>query len=204
MNVVIFTIYWLSLMNIFLDNSLANFIEQNFIMIPNEIVHGQKLHTLFTSMFMHANWAHLLGNMLYLYIFGDNVEDAFGHTGYLIFYIACGLLATFTHIMSLSTPSEFAIGALGASGAISGILGAYFVLYPRAKILTMVFFMWPRIISIPAIAFLAFWFMMQWFYGFFGIKNEVAYWAHIGGFIAGTILALVFARKRKVKMGLKV
>jgi membrane associated rhomboid family serine protease len=204
MNVVIFTIYWLSLMNIFLDNSLANFIEQNFIMIPNEIVHGQKLHTLFTSMFMHANWAHLLGNMLYLYIFGDNVEDAFGHTGYLIFYIACGLLATFTHIMSLSTPSEFAIGALGASGAISGILGAYFVLYPRAKILTMVFFMWPRIISIPAIAFLAFWFMMQWFYGFFGIKNEVAYWAHIGGFIAGTILALVFARKRKVKMGLNV
>jgi membrane associated rhomboid family serine protease len=184
-------------MNIFLDNSLTNFIEQNFVMIPNEIVHGQKLHTLFTSMFMHANWAHLLGNMLYLYIFGDNVEDAFGHTGYLIFYIACGLLATFTHIMSLSTPSEFAIGALGASGAISGVLGAYFVLYPRAKILTMVFFMWPRIISIPAIAFLAFWFMMQWFYGFFGIKNEVAYWAHIGGFIAGTILALVFARKRK-------
>ncbi|MEM2896619.1 MAG: rhomboid family intramembrane serine protease [Candidatus Bathyarchaeia archaeon] len=196
LNIVLFSVYWLSVTNTFLDNSLANLIEQNFIMIPNKITHEHLFYTLFTSMFMHANWAHLLGNMLYLYIFGDNVEDAFGHTGYLIFYIACGLAATFAHIMSLATPSEFAMGVLGASGAISGILGAYLVLYPRAKILTLVFFVWPRIVSIPAIGFLIFWFIMQWLYGFLEIESGVAYWAHIGGFVAGMILALIFARRK--------
>ncbi|MEM3654035.1 MAG: rhomboid family intramembrane serine protease [Candidatus Bathyarchaeia archaeon] len=184
-------------MNIFIDNSLANFMEQNFVMIPNEIIHGKRLYTLFTSMFMHGNWAHLFGNMLYLYIFGDNVEDAFGHAGCLIFYISCGLVASFTHIISITNPLELTIGTLGASGAISGILGAYIVLYPRAKILSVVFFIWPRIVLIPAIVFLAFWFMMQWFYGFFGIESEIAYWAHIGGFITGMMLALIFVRRRK-------
>jgi len=195
-NIILFTIYWLSSLNIFLDTSFATFIEQNFVMVPDEIVRGQRLYTLFTSMFMHASWFHLLGNMLYLYVFGDNVEDVFGHSGYLVFYLVSGLVGDFAHIMSLQNASDFYIGVLGASGAISGALGAYLVLYPRAKILTLVFFFWIRIVSIPAVAFLGFWFLMQWFYGLFAVGGGVAYWAHIGGFVTGVIAALIFGRNK--------
>jgi len=177
--------------------------EQKFVMIPNDIVHGQRLYTLFTSMFMHdpssfeGGLIHLFSNMLYLYIFGDNIEDTFGHAGYLVFYVVCGLAASFAHIMSLTYPSDFAAGVVGASGAISGVLGAYIVLYPKSRILTVVFYGLPIIVPIPAIIFLGFWFIMQWFYGFFDIAGGVAYWAHVGGFIAGIILALIFGLKRK-------
>jgi membrane associated rhomboid family serine protease len=165
-------------------------------MIPEEIIHGQRLYTLFTSMFMHATWIHLLGNMLYLFIFGDNIEDTFGHAGYLAFYVFCGLTADIAHIVSLQNPGDFYIGVIGASGAISGALGAYIVLYPRAKVLTIIFLGWIRIVSIPAIAFLGFWFLMQWFYVFLGATEGVAFWAHIGGFVTGMILALVLGRSK--------
>ena len=205
-NVVIFTVYWLSNINIFLNPQFAGEMEQKFVMIPNEIVHGQRLYTLFTSMFMHAGWLHLLGNMLFLYVFGDNVEDIFGHLGYLIFYFSCGLAAAFAYILvnlyapliseiiGISLASDLTSGVLGASGAISGVLGAYFVLYPRAKILTLVFY---AILPLPAFVFLGFWFVLQWFYGIFDIAGGVAYWAHVGGFVAGMFLALVFGLKRK-------
>jgi hypothetical protein len=150
-----------------------------------------------SSMFMHAGWLHLLGNMLFLYVFGDNIEDAFGHVGYLVFYIISGLVATLAYIVSiLLVPAigDLAAGLVGASGAISGVLGAYIVLYPKAKIVALVFYF---ILPVPAIVFLGFWFIMQWFYGFFDMSGGVAYWAHIGGFIAGMILALVFGLKRK-------
>jgi membrane associated rhomboid family serine protease len=150
------------------------------------------LYTLFTSMFMHATWLHLFGNMIYLYVFGDNVEDAFGHGSYFIFYIVSGLAATFTDIISLTNPQDFYIGVVGASGAISGVLGAYVVLYPKARILSF-----PIIVPIPAVIFLGFWFALQWLSIFFNIAGGVAYWAHIGGFIAGMILALTIGRKRK-------
>lgn len=177
-----------------------------FVMVPAEILRGERLYTLFTSMFMHADWLHLLGNMLFLYVFGDNVEDIFGHVGYIAFYLLSGLLASFTYIASIflapfigSLTGTFAsadltIGVIGASGAISGVLGAYIVLYPRARIITLVFYL---ILPVPAIVFLGFWFIMQWFFGFFDISGGVAYWAHIGGFIAGAILAWVFGRQRK-------
>jgi membrane associated rhomboid family serine protease len=196
-NIIIFTVYWLSSQNIFWSSQFANEIEQRFIMIPEQIIHGQQLYTLFTSMFMHAGWLHLIGNMLFLYVFGDNIEDTFGHVGYLVFYIISGLVATLAYIVSIllvSAIGDLAAGLVGASGAISGVLGAYIVLYPKAKIVALVFYV---ILPVPAIVFLGFWFIMQWFYGFFDMSGGVAYWAHIGGFIAGMILALVFGLKRK-------
>jgi len=196
-NIIIFTVYWLSSQNIFWSSQFTNEIEQRFVMIPEQIIHGQQFYTLFTSMFMHAGWFHLVGNMLFLYVFGDNIEDAFGHVGYLVFYIISGLVATLAYIVSiLLVPAigDLAAGLVGASGAISGVLGAYIVLYPKAKIVALVFYV---ILPVPAIVFLGFWFIMQWFYGFFDMSGGVAYWAHIGGFIAGMILALVFGLKRK-------
>jgi len=171
--------------------------EQRFVMIPEQIIHGQQLYTLFTSMFMHAGWLHLLGNMLFLYVFGDNIEDAFGHVGYLVFYIISGLAAALAYIVSiLLVPAigDLAAGLVGASGAISGVLGAYIVLYPKTRIISLVFYV---ILPVPAIIFLGVWFILQWFYGFFDISGGVAYWAHIGGFIAGMILASTFGLKRK-------
>jgi membrane associated rhomboid family serine protease len=206
-NIVIFLVYWLSAEEIYFSPTLAERISYDFTMYPSEVVHGQRLYTLVTSMFMHANWLHLLGNMLFLYIFGDNVEDVFGHLSYLTFYIFCGLAAAFTYILSLyfslTYPINFANGVVGASGAISGVLGAYLVLFPKARILTLVTYF---ILPIPAVIFLGVWFLMQWLYVTFEIYSEVAYWAHIGGFIAGMILALAFGLKRKrtrmVRLGL--
>ena len=211
-NIIIFAVYWLSRANILLDVTFAYNLEQNFTMIPNGIVNGQRLYTLFTSMFMHdpsgffAGLVHLFSNMLFLYIFGDNIEDIFGHAGYLVFYIFSGLVASLAHVMSLffapfignliGVPGtlDLTTGVVGASGAISGVLGAYIVLYPKTKIIALVFYF---ILPVPAIIFLGVWFILQWFYGLFDISGGVAYWAHIGGFIAGMILALVFGLKRK-------
>jgi membrane associated rhomboid family serine protease len=197
-NIVIFLVYWLSATEIYFPPTVAQRIESDFTLYPSKVVNGQKLYTLVTSMFMHANWLHLFGNMLFLYIFGDNVEDVLGHAGYLIFYLICGLAAAFTHILSLylglTYPSDFTVGVVGASGAISGVLGAYLVLYPKARILTWVIYF---ILPIPAIIFLGFWFLMQWLYGLYEVNSGVAYWAHIGGFIAGMVLAAAFGLKRK-------
>lgn len=204
-NVVVFLVYWLSWKEIYLSSEVASVIENRFVLYPQEILQGQGIYTLVTSMFMHANWLHLLGNMLFLYIFGDNVEDIFGHVGYLVFYILCGVAATFSHIMSLylglTYPANFTVGVVGASGAISGVLGAYFVLYPKAKILTWVAYF---ILPIPAVIFLGFWFLMQWLYGLFDIYGDVAYWAHIGGFIVGMLLAFGLERKRARELKLRL
>jgi len=167
----------------------------NYGMVPMYILRGERLYTLFTSLFLHGGFMHLFGNMMYLYIFGDNVEDAFGHFRYLLFYFICGVAADFTHILSLTTQLELTIPTIGASGAISGILGAYLILYPRARILTLVFYGWAFITAIPAIFFLGFWFLMQWLFAVFEVGGGVAYWAHIGGFVAGLILAPIFRRK---------
>jgi len=205
-NILIFTVYWLSSQNIFFGDQFVSYFDENFVMIPEEIIHGQRLYTLFTSMFMHATWLHLLGNMLFLFVFGDNIEDVFGHAGYLIFYVISGLAAAYAHILimvlaptisnliGITIPSDLAGGVVGASGAISGVLGAYLVLYPKAQILTIVLYV---IIPIPAILFLGFWFAMQWLYGVFDASGGVAYFAHIGGFITGMILALAIGLRRK-------
>jgi len=194
-NVVIFMVMLLSDFGL-IDSSFAGDIGERFAMKPYYIIRGEELYTLFTSVFLHAGFLHLFGNMLYLYIFGDNIEDAFGHVSYLVFYIVCGLAASFAHIVSITSfnPQD---SVVGASGAIAGVLGAYLVLYPKARILTLVFFGFPIIVPIPAMFFLGFWFLMQWLETFFGVGGNIAYWAHIGGFIAGLILALIFGLKRK-------
>lgn len=167
-------------------------------MIPRSIMRGENLYTLFTSMFMHGGILHLGFNMLYLYIFGDNIEDAFGHGRYFIFYLLCGLAASIVHILTTLDPTALTIGA---SGAISGVLGAYLALYPRARIQTLMLAYFIAIISIPAVFFLVFWFILQLFYGSlilaFEVSSQTAYWAHIGGFVAGLALALILRRKRK-------
>jgi membrane associated rhomboid family serine protease len=145
--------------------------------------------TLFTSMFLHGGWLHLLGNMLYLWIFGDNVEDSFGHGKFLIFYLFCGLGATFAQ-------AAFNLGSdvpnLGASGAIAGVLGAYIVLFPRARVSVLMGFF---VIPLPALLVIGFWILLQFFssvgsiLGFSGDEG-IAYMAHVGGFVIGLLIAL--------------
>lgn len=147
--------------------------------------HGAFL-PLFTSMFLHAGIAHLAGNMLFLWIFGDNVEDFFGHIPYLLFYLACGVGSGLLHVLfNLQSP----LPALGASGAISGVMGSYLVLYPRSRILTLVFIF---LVPIPAVVILGYWFLLQFVAGVSSLgeiaQGGVAWWAHIGGFIMGLLL----------------
>jgi membrane associated rhomboid family serine protease len=150
-----------------------------------------------TAIFLHANWLHIIGNMLYLWIFGDNVEDRVGHIPYLFFYLLVGVAGNIAHL--LANPAS-QVPIIGASGAIAGVLGAYFLTYPRAKVLTLVpIFFFITIIEIPAVIFLLFWFVMQVIYGASstGISaSPVAWWAHVGGFITGAILVKVFSAGR--------
>jgi membrane associated rhomboid family serine protease len=146
--------------------------------------------TLFTSMFMHAGWLHLGGNMLYLWIFGDNVEDSFGHVKFIIFYLLCGLAATFAQLM-------FSVGSnvpnLGASGAIAGVLGAYILLFPRGQVRVL---QGSQVIPVPALIVIGLWIVLQFFSGIGSIASAgqggVAYMAHIGGFVAGFVLTFLF------------
>jgi membrane associated rhomboid family serine protease len=148
---------------------------------------------LFSSMFMHGGWLHLGSNMLSLWIFGDNVEDRLGHLTYLAFYLISGMVATFSHaLVAQGSP----IPVVGASGAIAGVLGAYLLLFPRARVVTIIpifFFFFIRDVS--AFFFIAFWFVLQLFYGVAALdpmmaQAGIAWWAHIGGFVAGLLLAI--------------
>jgi len=146
-------------------------------------------YPLFTSLFLHGGLVHLLGNMLFLYVFGDNVEDVFGHFGYLIFYLVCGIGSGLTHVLF---NLHSTLPAIGASGAISGVMGAYAVFFPRAKVL-MLFFIF--LIPIPAVLVLGYWFVLQFLAGVGQLSGPemggVAFWAHIGGFLIGFAVALV-------------
>ena len=157
-----------------------------------------------THMFLHGGFLHIVGNMIYLWVFGDNVEDRFGHFRFLVLYLFWGLVAAFLHylsvvIQSAEVPLVMYIPAVGASGAISGVLGAYLILYPRARVLTLTFFIVITIVEIPAWAYIGFWFIYQLAAGFIELLtmqiSGVAYFAHIGGFIAGVLTALP-ARRR--------
>jgi membrane associated rhomboid family serine protease len=147
--------------------------------------------TIFTSMFMHAGWLHLGGNMLYLWIFGDNVEDRFGHLKFLIFYLLCGIAATFAQLM-FSMNSN--VPNLGASGAIAGVLGSYILLFPQGRVMVL---QGRGVFPVPALIVIGLWFVIQLFSGIGSISNTadtggVAFMAHIGGFIAGFLLTFVF------------
>ena len=150
-------------------------------------------YPMFTSMFLHGGLMHLLGNMLFLYIFGDNVEDYVGHLPYLLFYLVCGIGSGLIHSLFNLHSS---LPALGASGAISGVMGAYAVLFPRARVL-MLFFVF--LVPVPAYFVLGYWFLLQFLSGIgeFGAAaaGGVAWWAHIGGFLMGMVIALVVRRR---------
>jgi len=151
--------------------------------------------TLFTSMFMHGGWLHLGGNMLYLWIFGDNVEDRFGHGKFILFYLLCGLAATFAQL-AFSSGSN--IPNLGASGAIAGVLGAYIMLFPQGRVSVL---QGQRVIQVPALIVIGLWIVLQFFSGIGSIANTaetggVAYMAHIGGFLAGLVLTFLFRGRR--------
>lgn len=170
-------------------------------LIPAQVTRGitpDDFLRILTSMFMHGGLAHIGGNMLYLWIFGDNVEDAMGHIRYLFFYLLGGFLASTAHILTnpLST-----IPTVGASGAIAAVLGAYLMLYPRSRVLTLIAFgFFIRLSLIPAAIVLGLWFILQLFQGIFSLgmpanMGGVAFWAHIGGFVVGLLLAKVLARR---------
>jgi membrane associated rhomboid family serine protease len=169
------------------------------VLYPSEIVWG--LQSGLLSMFLHGGWGHLLGNMLFLWVFGDNVEDRLGHFRYLIFYLAAGYAATAAH--ALAGPHS-TLPAIGASGAISGVLGAYLFLHPRSRILTLVFLgFFIQTIEVPALVFLPIWFLIQFISGVSSLgvpeaqSGGVAWFAHIGGFIAGPILLFLLGGWRK-------
>jgi membrane associated rhomboid family serine protease len=151
--------------------------------------------TLFTSMFLHGGWLHIAGNMLYLWIFGNNVEDATGRVRFFIFYVLCGLFAAYIHAFmhqSSLTPM------IGASGAISGVLGAYLLLYPRARVVTLVMFgFYIRTVEVPAMIVLGLWFVLQFLNVLIagGSGGGVAWHAHVGGFVAGILLIGLFKRR---------
>jgi len=152
--------------------------------------------TLFTSMFMHAGWVHLGGNMLYLWIFGDNVEDRFGYAKFTIFYLLCGIAATFAQL-AFSLNSN--IPNLGASGAIAGVLGGYILLFPQGRVSVL---QGRQVIQVPALGVIGLWIVLQFFSGVGSIANSsetggVAYMAHIGGFIAGFVLTLLLKGNTK-------
>ena len=180
----------------------ANDFAMNFGLVPADF----SWVTVFTSMFLHAGLLHAGGNMLYLWIFGDNVEDRMGHGRFLVFYLLCGTAAALAQTF---TNPESAVPMVGASGAIAGVMGAYFVLYPRSKVVTLIpiiFFF--QIVEIPAIFFLGIWFLMQLVNGMGSIMattarqpgGGVAVWAHVAGFVAGLGGVLIFRRPERQRV----
>ncbi len=157
--------------------------------------------SLVSALFLHGGWLHLLGNMWYLWIFGDNVEDKLGHFKFFLFYILCGIIGNLAHIF---TNINSNVPVLGASGCISGVLGAYFLLFPGAKIVTLlpIFIFW-TVAEVPAFFFLGIWFLIQFLNGFFTLPGSkestgyVAWWAHIGGFIGGFLFAFLFRLRKR-------
>ena len=186
------------LYQIFLPSDLELQFLYTYGAVPNNIIHGQNVPSALTSMFLHGGLLHLLGNMLYLWIFGDNIEGICGYFRFLIFYALCGFIAFFSHFI-VDPFSQ--IPMVGASGAISGILGAYARRFPRARV-HMLFPLFPfiwiwRTIPIPAAIVLGIWFLMQLFNVFVaGGGGGVAWFAHIGGFVAGFLLIGKFEKKR--------
>ncbi len=201
--------YLIILLNIavFIFQSLLGSTNEAFVyqfaLIPADVTSGPTtgaIFNIFTSMFMHAGWAHLGGNMLYLWIFGDNVEDRMGSFKYLLFYIFGGVIASLTHIL---TNPHSTIPTVGASGAIAAVLGAYLVLFPSQRVLTLIpLGFWLRLTMLPASLVLGVWFIFQFFQGVLSLGASdvggVAFWAHIGGFISGVLLGKLLKKPETI------
>ncbi|MDD3654097.1 MAG: rhomboid family intramembrane serine protease [Desulfotomaculaceae bacterium] len=194
-NTVIFTYIWL------MGPNGMEQVFNRYALIPADITgvsqQGGGWATLFTSMFLHGGWLHLIGNMWALWLFGDNVEDLMGPLNFLLFYLVCGLGAAAVHIYvdPVST-----VPTVGASGAIAGIMGAYFLLYPRARVTTLVFTLFIWFVDIPAYIYLGFWILMQLLGGtavLAGGASQIAFWAHVGGFAAGMLFYSLFKTRQE-------
>ena len=186
-NVAVFLSYFPSLGG---QERLLMAFYMDWALVPAEASQGAELHTIITSMFLHGGWMHIIGNMLFLYIFGDNMEDQLGHLGYLLFYLAGGVAAAFAQMAA--DPSS-TVPMVGASGAIAGVMGGYLLLFPRARVdLALIIFVFFKIITVPAWLMLGLWFGLQLVSGAASeaAGGGVAYWAHAGGFIAGVVLIL--------------
>jgi membrane associated rhomboid family serine protease len=156
-------------------------------------------HTVLTSMFMHGSWFHILGNMWFLWIFGNNVEDSMGHLRFVLFYLLCGLAAA---ALQVATNTESAVPMVGASGAIGGVMGAYVLLYPRVHVhMLVVLGFYINTVAVPAVLMLGYWLLIQFIGGLGSIGAEgggVAFWAHVGGFVAGAVLVSLFKDRELV------
>ncbi len=189
------------------SQSLQDAFFASFALTPANLTHAPSpdtWRTVFTSMFLHGGWAHIIGNMWFLWIFGRNVEDSVGHVKFVVFYLLCGVAAAAAQV-ALSPDST--VPMIGASGAISGVLGAYLLLFPRARVLVLfpIWIFW-RVFYVPALLFLVFWFGLQLLSGMavlnsnsMDVNGGVAFWAHVGGFIAGMVLIPIF-KKRGVSL----
>lgn len=186
----------------------------NYGVVPFQVLHYSQFEggfwrnaiiPLFSSLFMHGGWLHLIGNMWFLWIFGDNIEDGLGHWRFLIFYLLCGIGAA---MIQVAADPLSKIPIIGASGAISGVLGAYFVNFPHARISTLlIIFVLIRFVELPAFLFLIIWFVFQFVSGAsqWGAQHEggIAYWAHMGGFAVGILLIFIFPKKPKRSLPLR-
>jgi len=179
---------------------LREFFDQ-YGVVPTQVLQGQRLYTFLTSLFLHGGWFHLISNMVFLWIFGDNVEAALGRFGYLVFYIFGGVAAFLTHALVNPTSS---LPSVGASGAIGAILGAYVVMFPRSQVRVLLLFGFFLVVRrITAILFLGLWFVMQFFSGIASLGAQtaqtggVAVWAHVGGFVFGVLIGFLFRGRAK-------
>ena len=190
----------LNVLVFFLELSSGDPFIQRWSVVPRRLLDNPAgdFPTVFTSMFMHGGWMHLLGNMLYLWIFGDNVENRFGHVKFLIFYLLCGIAAT---IAQVAVGPNSNIPNLGASGAIAGVLGAYIVMFPKGQVRVL---MGRGVVNMPAFIVLGLWIVLQFVNSVGAITHSaetggVAYMAHVGGFVAGLILTFIFGGGRRVQ-----
>jgi rhomboid family protein len=173
---------------------------QQWSVIPANVAAGRQLITLLTAMFMHAGWLHIVGNMVFLWAFGPEIEDAMGRTRYVVFYLLCGLAASVAQIVAMP---DSTVPNLGASGAIAGVMGAFLVTYPRDQIRTLILFGWfTRITVIPAAILIGLWFVVQLFSQLGAMADVqmggVAYMAHVGGFVFGAVTGRLFETDRGV------
>jgi membrane associated rhomboid family serine protease len=185
----------LNLLAFLYELSLGDFELHHFLMVWGTVPNDFQIFSLFSSMFLHGGWMHVLGNVWFLWVFGDNVEDVLGSKQYLLFYLLCGLAGGLAHVLF---NAESAVPAIGASGAISGVMGAYLIRFPRARVHTLLFFfVFATTIDVPAVLMIGYWFVVQLFSGFGQLAQAgtqgggTAWFAHIGGFVAGMVLIRV-------------
>ncbi|MBV1903444.1 MAG: rhomboid family intramembrane serine protease [Marinosulfonomonas sp.] len=189
-------IIYLATLGLHADNGALGAFYNDWAMIPARITAGEGWHTLVSSLFLHAGVMHLAGNMLFLWIFGDNLEEQLGHAGFLIFYVICGAGADLAQVVF---EPHSGIPTVGASGAIAGILGGYLLLFPRARVdILFIFIIFFKVFPVPAWVMLGLWFALQLFSGLTADVSGggVAYWAHAGGFVLGFVYVLPLWRKR--------